>query len=53
MTAGGGSRRLRAAETHAHEARTDAARNLTGVVDSARQFRARLRDKTLQPTQHR
>ena len=27
--------RLRAAETHAHEARRDAARNLTGVVDSA------------------
>jgi CBS domain-containing protein len=38
--------RLRAAETHAREARLDAARNLTGVVDSAKQFRNRLRDKS-------
>jgi hypothetical protein len=37
--------RLRAAETHAREARRDAARNLTGLVESARQFRKRLRDK--------
>lgn len=36
--------RLRAAETHAHDARLDAARNLTGVVQSAQQFRKRLRD---------
>ena len=45
--------RLRAAETHAREARRDAAHNLTGVIDSAKQFRTRLRDKTLPPTQPR
>ena len=49
--------RLRAAETHARDARLDAARNLTGVVESAKQFRNRLRDKALppasQPTQPR
>ena len=38
--------RLRAAETHARDARLDAARNLTGVVESAKQFRNRLRDKS-------
>lgn len=38
--------RLRAAETHARDARLDAARNLAGVVDSAKQFRNRLRDKS-------
>ena len=45
--------RLRAAEMHARDARRDAARNLTGVVDSAMQFRNRLREKTSQPTQPR
>jgi CBS domain-containing protein len=38
--------RLRAAETHARDARLDAARNLTGLVDSAKQFRNRLRDNS-------
>jgi CBS domain-containing protein len=38
--------RVRAAETHARDARLDAARNLTGVVESAKQFRNRLRDKS-------
>ena len=37
--------RLRAAETHARDARRDAARNLTGLVESAKQFRKRLRAK--------
>jgi len=45
--------RLRAAETHAREARRDAAHNLSTVVDSAKQFRTRLREKTLPPTQPR
>jgi CBS domain-containing protein len=47
--------RLRAAEAHAHESRRDAARNLTGVVDIAKQFRNRLREKAppSQPAQRR
>jgi CBS domain-containing protein len=45
--------RLRAAETHAHDGRDDAARNLIGVVNSAKQFRARLREKTSQPASQR
>jgi CBS domain-containing protein len=41
--------RLRAAETQARDARRDAARNLTGVVEAAKQFRSRLRDNTSAP----
>ena len=44
--------RLRAAETHAHDARLDAARNLAGVVESAKKFRSRLHDKASSPTSH-
>ena len=35
--------RLRAAETHAREAREGAARDLAGVIEAAKQFRSRLR----------
>jgi len=45
--------RLRAAETHARDARRDAARNLTGVVESAKQFRNRLHDKSTPAAQGR
>jgi CBS domain-containing protein len=37
--------RLRAGETRARDARLDAARNLTGLIENAKQFRKRLRDK--------
>ena len=38
--------RLRAAEIHARDARHEAARDLAGVVENAKQFRNRLRDKS-------
>jgi hypothetical protein len=45
--------RLRAAEAHAHEGRVDAARNLAGIVETAKQFRTRLRDKASAASQLR
>jgi CBS-domain-containing membrane protein len=37
--------RLHAVETHAHESRAEAARNLAGLVAAAKQFRDRVRDR--------
>jgi CBS domain-containing protein len=45
--------RLRAAETDAHEVRVEAARNLASMVENAREFRTRLRDKTSAASQAR